>query len=163
MRLLEQYSLPLRWDNLISGSEWKGGTQPRFQSSLRLHTLRLRLGKPAWFQTPPAAVLRLRQPHRPPDPAEFNVSISIGSALFRSLTPIVTSDAHSLLYVLNEHEPALVRIALARVAGPAVDIALFLSRHEPLGPLAPGRQELALPGTVRQIGSEGEANTTMTA
>lgn len=144
--LLEQYQLPLRWDNVERPPSWAGGQEPGFRPGLGIHLVRLGAGDETAVRLPEGQWLRLYRPDGPLAPEGVRVAFSSGTGLYMETMPIAGDDGRSLFVRNPARAPSLVRIR--RPAGPAgiLEIGLFVSRHEPQGEIAPYREPTALPG-----------------
>jgi hypothetical protein len=105
-------------------------------------------------------VLRILRVDAPWHTNEINVFVSTGSGLFGPAAPIGSVDAHSLLVALPERYPSLVRLTLPSSAKSDLDVALFLSRHDPLETIAPCRTILEVDGKTRSIRRDDESVAT---
>lgn len=147
--LLRQYQLPLRWDNVEGGAEWVAGTSPRYQRAQGLHLVRLTPGASLTLRIPAGEQLRLQRPDGALAAEQLEVALANGSGLFAAAPLQPGADGHSLLLTPAPplQGPLLARLSLPAVAPEGIELALFLSRREPLGELAPYRRLLPLEGS----------------
>lgn len=151
--LLRQYPLPLRWDNLEGGREWLSGPRPVFRRNLGLHLLRLEPGEGVTLRLAAGEQLRLVHPGGPLAAADLELALGNGSGLLTAAEPQLGADGSTLLLTPNLPlaTPLLARLVLPATAPEGLELALFLSRREPLGELAPYRRLLRLDGIPAQL------------
>lgn len=159
--LLRQYALPLRWDNLEGGGEWVAGERPVFRRSLGLHLVRLEPGESLTVRLPAGELLRLQRPGAPLAAADLEVALGNGSGLFADSALQAGGDGQALLLTPNPplQAPLLARVRRPATAPEGLELALFLSRREPLGELAPYRRLLRLEGEAARLRSWREASS----
>lgn len=151
--LLAQYALPLRWDNLEGGGEWVTGKRPVYRRSRDLHLVALAPGESLTVRIPAGEQLRLQRPDAPLAAADLEVALGNGSGLFAEAALQAGSDGQSLLLTPAPplEAPLLARLTLPTTAPQGLELALFFSRREPLGELAPYRRLLRLEGEVAHL------------
>ncbi|MGH8567362.1 MAG: hypothetical protein ACREXU_04920, partial [Gammaproteobacteria bacterium] len=143
--LLEQYQLPLRWDNVERPPSWAAGQEPGFRPGLGIHVVRLGSGDETTVRLPRGQWLRLCRPDGPLAPEEVRVAFSSGTGLYMETAPVAGDDG--ALFVRNPaRAPSLVRIRRPAGSAGILEIGLFVSRQEPQGEIAPYREATALPG-----------------
>lgn len=154
LRLATQFELPLRWDNVESGRlYWTRGVRPAWRGEHGLHAVRLAPGQSVTVRVPALERLRVRALDDATRavlaaPAEtLSIALSNGSGLYAGQRARRSADGRDRVVDALTGSPQLARVTLAAHAPQAVEVALFVSRHEPLGHLAPYRQlhELAGP------------------
>ena len=144
-RLLIQYPLPLRWDNAEGGPEWLAGPKPACPLyKVGLHQVCLRPGQAASIQVPPSGLLRLFRPTGKLTPEDVEVWISDGSELYVRYCTRPSEDGRSLIVVTDNPYSSVVRIKRPQNQACAIDLAVFTSRWEPLGEIAPYRELVPL-------------------
>lgn len=144
LRLVRQFEMPLRWDNVESAPAWVAGAAPQYQRHLGYHTVRLVPGAQVTLRVPGNERVRFVHPDSPLDPNALQVEASQGSGLYASLPVVQSSDSRSLLTHVIADAPLLVRVSRPAASGEAIEIGLFVSRREPFGTLAPYREVLPL-------------------
>lgn len=146
LRLLTQFEQPLRWDNVEPGGPyWEKSAQPTWRKDRSYHAIRLEPGQRVLVKVPPWETLRLHDPSGAALPEELSVSLSSGTGLHVAQRPRRSRDGRDWLVEARAGEPQLARVVLAPGAPRSVDVALFVSRHEPLGIVAPYRHPVRLP------------------
>jgi len=145
-RLLAPYAVPLRWDNIEAAPAWLGGVQPVYRKDKGYHTVRLTLGE--WTEVRVAAgeQLRLTTVEGAFTPSDLRLMRANGRGLYAEVMPQPSSDRRHWLVGAETAAASIYRLEhIGQDSGP-LEIALFASRHTPLGELAPYRQVLPLPG-----------------
>uniref|UniRef100_UPI001690C9A6 hypothetical protein n=1 Tax=Aromatoleum evansii TaxID=59406 RepID=UPI001690C9A6 len=157
LRLLTQFELPLRWDNVEPGRPyWTRGVRPAWRTAAGLHAVRLAPGESVTLRIPAGESLRVRalddaakHALAAPDGA-LTIAFSNGTGLYAAQRPRRSADGLDWLVEATDAAPQagpqLARVSLAAGHGEALEMALFVSRREPLGRIAPYRQLHELPG-----------------
>ncbi|AKU10099.1 hypothetical protein AzCIB_0194 [Azoarcus sp. CIB] len=161
LRLLTQFELPLRWDNVEAGRPyWTRGVQPAWRGTEGLHAVRLAPGESVTVRVPAGESLRVRALD---DAAKLaltavealTVAFSNGTGLYAGRGPRHSTDGLDWLVdapdAAPQAGPQLARVSLAAGHGEAVELALFVSRREPLGRIAPYRRLHDLPGKALDV------------
>ena len=150
LKLLRQYPLPLRWDNVKSCPEWVSGTRPSWHLGEGMDRVTLEPGQEVSVLIPPYERLRLTVPENEIHREDLEISLSRGAGLYAA-TPVQAGVRNrSLLVSPQSRVPLLARIKRPSRHKEAIEVALFLSRHDSLGEIAPYRGCVDLPGeTVR--------------
>lgn len=151
VRLLRSYDLPLRWDNVERAPQWVSGVRPRYDSDARLHRVRLAPGESITVRVARGEQVRVWRADGALVEADLEMDFSLGSGLYQRLPAALATDRQGLLSRLPVTASYLARIRRPAQAGSALDVALFISRHEPLGELAPYRDVVAWPGAAAQM------------
>lgn len=145
-----RYPLPLRWDNVIGAPLWVAGSKPFAGRSLRrkgperyekgLYRVRLQPGESVTVWIPAYEGLRLYRPDGSLALDDLAVALGNGSGLYieTPLQPAAAGD--SLLLAPDWPEERLARVSRPPGKAEALEIALFVSRREALGSLAPYRE-----------------------
>lgn len=158
LRLLTQFELPLRWDNVEPDKPyWIKGIKPRWYQKHGFHAVHLEPGESLTLQIPAGESLRLHGLDAPPLFQGLQVWLSNGSGLYRQQVLRVGTDNKDALLTVDANAPQLARVVLPVDAPQAIDVALFVSRREPLPTIAPYRRLLSLPGTSRSLRRATEA------
>lgn len=150
-RMLRPYSLPLRWDNVERAPQWVSGVPPVYRSGLGLHCVRLEPGQAVTLRVARGEQVRVWHADGTLAATDLEMDFSLGSGLYQRLPAALAADRHALLGQARLTASYLARISRPRRAGSALEVALFISRHEPLGELAPYREIIPLPGAVVQM------------
>ena len=95
--LLQQYQLPLRWENIEHAPEWVSGVKPHYSLGAGMHIVRLNPGAEVTFRVPPEAAVRLLSPHGTLDPSDVDVWLSDGSGLWANWPAAPSGDGQSLV------------------------------------------------------------------
>jgi outer membrane protein OmpA-like peptidoglycan-associated protein len=151
VRLLQQYALPLRWDNVERKPQWVGGIRPSYDRQAGLHRVQLAPGESTTVRVARGEQVRVWRADGMLDAADLALEFSLGSGLYQRLPAALSEDHHGLLSRMSATAPYLARISRPRQASSALEVALFISRREPLGELAPYREVIALPGAAVQM------------
>ncbi|MES2354535.1 MAG: hypothetical protein V4568_09040 [Pseudomonadota bacterium] len=162
-RLLKQYELPLRWDNVAPRAPyWERGSRPDWRRDIGLHVIHLAPGESVTVRVPATETLRVRQPYiSPPRDTDtsppFSISLSNGTGLHVEQRLRISEDKRDWLVEAGIGGPQLARIVRPATANGAIDIAVFVSRREPLSQVAPYRGLTPLPGRAVNLrrGTEG--------
>jgi len=159
LQLLQQYSTPLRWDNVEGPPQWVSGPEPRYQFRQRLHFIDLRPGEEVTLRAAPGTWLRLAGQIKTMKPEDLEIGVSTDARLFVAATSINTIDPYSMLIELPGDKPSLVRLLRPLRAETNMVFAAYFSRVEPFNTLAPYRETVRLPGDAVHIRREGEATS----
>ncbi len=149
MDMLGRYPLPLRWDNVAGEPVWVAGAKPFSapgghvqdpeRNETRMHRVRLSPGESVTVWTPASEGLRIYRPDGRLTPDDLEVAVSNGSGLYISAPVQPAAAGDSLLLPPDWPEERLVRVARSAQARETLEVALFVSRREALGELAPHR------------------------
>ncbi len=145
-RLLAPYALPLRWDNIEAAPAWLRGIQPAYRKDKGYHTIRLAEGE--WTEVHVAAgeQLRLTAVAGTLAQSDLRLMVANGSGLYVETSPQPSDDGRHWIIGAGATSASVYRLErIGQGRGP-LEIALFASRHIPLGELAPYRRVLPLPG-----------------
>lgn len=140
LRLLEPYQQALRWDNIEKTPAWVGGVMPKYNKNWGMHTVVLNKDKTT-FRLSPYQTIRLYHPQMTLTADLVKVSLDNGSGLAVTQQFQQSTDGHSLLLSPQSDEQLLVNITHDSAS---LELALFVSRHEPLGDIAPYRNILPI-------------------
>src|SRR5580765_2775126 len=102
LRLLQQYSTPLRWYNVEGRPYWVAGPKPHQPFARRLHLIELQPGEAVILRVPANTWVRLTGDAEKLNPAALEISLSIDSRAFASVTAIQTTNTGSLLVALPQ-------------------------------------------------------------
>ena len=156
-RLARQIELPLRWDNIEGPPAWVSGPKPHYRWRDGAHVVRLKPGEVVTVRVPRQQWLRLYRPNGALAPDEVELAFSDGSGLYTHATNTRSEDGRSLLAQNFLHAPALARVRRPAKRSGAVELALLVSRQEPLGTIAPYRTLVPLPTTEQRLRRADEA------
>lgn len=162
LRLLKQFELPLRWDNVGADRPWwVFGVRPAWHGGQGLHVVRLEPGQSVTLRVAAHESVRV---HAVDDVGQrvlaaaaspLSVAFSNGTGLYARQSPRRTADGRDWVVDAGtgapQAGPQLARVALAANAADPVEVALFVSRHEPMGRIAPYRRVHDLPGTALDV------------
>lgn len=155
LRLLSQFELPLRWDNVEPGRRyWEHGAVPTWRAAAGLHAIRLEPGQSVTVRLPAGETLRLHRLDDTLDLGAVSVSLGSGTGLYRQQRLRPSVGGHDWLLAANDNtlqSAQLARITLADGASSGVDLALFVSRRDALGSIAPYRRLISLPGPTQAL------------
>lgn len=152
-RLLGYRQLALRWDNVEGAPAWLGGVHPAYNFGYQMHTVRLARGQFIAVWAPAFESLRIHSPAGAISTEDLEISLSDGSGLYRSVHPLKSADGRSLLISPQTAKPLIGRVTAKN--NEILEIALFVSRVEPLGTIAPYRQLLRFPESAVSLRGEG--------
>ncbi|MDX8405205.1 MAG: OmpA family protein, partial [Mariprofundus sp.] len=158
LRMLKAYPQVLRWDNIEAAPEWVSGKQPARVKGRSLHSVQLQAGESTTVRLAGGEWLRIHRISGALAAADLEVDFSSGSGLYQRLVPARSSDGHDLLSRMRVFAPSLVRISRPLHADGAIDMALFVSRHQQRAALAPYRKLIPLPGESVQMRRGDEAS-----
>jgi hypothetical protein len=156
LRLLQQHSTPLRWDNVEGAPYRVSGPKPHARFGQRLHLIQLQPGETVTLRAPESRWLRLVGEARTLSADDFEIGISADARMFAAASPLATSDPHSLLVELPPDKPSLVRLNRSLQAESNLVFAACFSREEPFNTFAPHREAVRLPGKSVRLRREGE-------
>jgi len=151
LRMLKPYALPMRWDNVEGAPQWVAGETPDHQWGSKLHQVHLKPGQWTTVRVPQQALLRIRHEAATLAEHDLQLALSTGSGLYQQQPPSFSSDRHDMIVHLQRPTSFLVRITRPKQARQGIDLALFISRREPLQALAPYRELIPLPGEQVQM------------
>ncbi|HRD68086.1 MAG TPA: hypothetical protein PKY50_18270, partial [Candidatus Competibacter sp.] len=144
-----RYPLPLRWDNVSSEPLWVEGVKPFSapdnrvrdgeRHETRMHRVRLAPGESVTVWVPASEGLRVYRPDGRLALADLEIAVSNGSGLYVGAPAQPSAQGDSLLLPPDWPEERLARVSRPARASEAVEVALFVSRREALGELAPYR------------------------
>ncbi|MBK8816249.1 MAG: hypothetical protein IPN42_12475 [Methylococcaceae bacterium] len=139
LRLLEPYSMPLRWDNIEDEPFWISGIKPEYNDDWEMETIRLAPNRQLTVFLPAYETLRFYHPRQALDAKSFDVYSSDGTGLGLKQNLKSSTDGRSLILSPNSDQPLLVHIQRKCCQLGEVELALFVSRKEPLNEIAPYR------------------------
>ena len=154
--LLRQYRLPLRWDNVEGAPDWVDGVPPQYYRDIRMHRVVLEGADETLARIPAGEQLRIHDPQNPLSARDLDVMLADGSGLFAAWPLQTSEDGHSLLLSPAAAAPMLARVRLP-AGGKTRSLALFLSRRQPLGEIAPYRRVLELSGPASPLRTRRQA------
>ncbi len=155
-RLLQQVDVPWRWDNIERGPLWVRGPQPVYHRVWGMHAVSLAPAQTVTLHFPHGRTLRLYHPVRRLARTDLDIAVSNGSGL-RVIFPTQRSrDGHSWLLPPAVDGPVLVHITRAAQHTTVLAVALFISRHEAPGAMAPYRDLLPLSSAAVRLRRAGE-------
>lgn len=155
--LQSQFDVPLRWDNIEGAPAWVAGVSPRYHFSDGLHFITLKPGEFTTLRVPKGAYLRLYHPSQRLSNDEVNIQYSSGSGLYANLPAAISTDGHSLITHVDISKPSLIRVVRPETQIDELQLALFISRFEPVGEIAPYRDVIALPTPSLQMRRSDQA------
>lgn len=148
--MLAPYQIPLRWDNVEGNPEWVEGVKPVYSFKKGMHIITLKPGQFVRVRVTSGRLLRIFNPCTPFTPYDVTMDISNGSGLYARLPVSVSDNFRSILGPVAWLEPQLVLVSRPIEQKEPIQIALFISRYEPLNELAPYRKIIPLgKGTVK--------------
>lgn len=157
VRMLRPYAMPLRWDNVERAPQWVSGVVPGYRSEQGLHSVRLAPGESVTVRVSRGEQVRVWRPDGTLGSVDLEMEFSTGSGLYQRLPVALSADQHGMLSRTQMTAPCLARISRPRQSSTPLDVAVFISRREPLGELAPYREVIELPGTAEQMRREDQA------
>mgnify|MGYP001766192800 FL=1 len=150
--MLGRYPLPLRWDNVAGTPLWVAGAKPFSmpgghvqdpdRHETRMHRVRLSPGESVTVWVPASEGLRIYRPEARLAPGDLEIAVSNGSGLYVTAPVQPAAAGDSLLLPPDWLEERLARVARPAQAREALEVALFVSRREALGELAPYRKRV---------------------
>lgn len=143
-RMQQEFQLPLRWDNVEQAPQWVDGESPRQEPGTGLHTVSLEPGRFITVRVPRGEWVRVSAGDRELLASNLDLAASDGSGLFATLPSVLAADHRSLLLKPDHSAPRLVRISRPASATGAIEVAVFVSRHEMPETVAPYRRAVAL-------------------
>lgn len=155
LRLIEQYDLPLRWDNVEGPPQWVSGKKLAYNRDAGLHMVELEPGEFVSFSVPSGERARIYNPECEFSNDDIEVSVSNGSGLYSFLPYQFSSDLKSMIFSPLNREPSLVRVSRKSDKDDSIKIAVFISRRETLDEIAPYRRIISLPGKSVRINRGG--------
>lgn len=147
--LLGRYPLPLRWDTVVGEPAWVAGV-PLFRGSTAgsreegrnptiTQQVRLAPGESVTVWIPASESLRIDRSGDRLTLADLEIAVANGSGLYVSIPAQLSAQGDSLLVPPDWPEERLARISRPAQARDPLDVALFISRRNALGILAPYR------------------------
>lgn len=152
LRLLDRFGLPLRWDNVTGPPEWVGGTKPVYSRQHRMSVVRLEPGRSVIVKVRSYEMVRVFNPNSPIAPGSLDIALSQGSNLYASVIPAMSSDGSSAVVSPDSADPLLCRVAVPFSASCGKEAAVFVSRRDTPGEIAPYRGLICLPGAAIEVG-----------
>ncbi|MEW6350996.1 MAG: hypothetical protein AB1646_18210, partial [Thermodesulfobacteriota bacterium] len=152
LRLLSQFGTPLRWDNVTGGCDWVGGSRPCYDKTLDMHVTRLVPGGSIIVKVRPYEMFRVFNPTGPIGPDAVEIASSQGTSLYVVEHPQISTDGKSLLCSPHSPDPLLFRVERPVSSPCPLDVALFISRRDTLGEIAPYRGPVCVPGPGLRVG-----------
>lgn len=160
LKLLRQFPLPLRWDNVEDSPLYRvGGERPARRAGTLWQVTRLAPKQTLVLRIPAGEMLRLVSPDRALVPADVIVRLSQGSGATVRQAVIAGSDGRSLLASGSSWGTSLAYIERPADAGEPLDIAAFVSRRIPGATVAPYRREIPLALPERQVRRANEGGS----
>lgn len=172
--MVGRYPLTLRWDNVITPPVWVSGAKPfpvlgaRYNDAERretvTHRVRLAPGDSVTVWVPANEGVRIYRSNARLTQEDLEVvTASNGSGLYVELPTQLSAAGYSLLLPPDSPEERLVRILRPAHAPDALEIALFVSRREALGQLAPYQEVIPFAAEPRPEPESAEVGQTDTA
>ena len=160
-QLQRQFEEVLRWDNVEGKPEWVAGQLPRYHFKLGLHLVKLEPGKSITVRVPRGSYLRLYHPSHQLVNDDVTMLHSNGSGLYANLPIVTSTDQNSLIVQTDLGNPSLIQIIRPERHQEALSFALFFSRIEPVGEIAPYRDviPLSLPSVQLRRGDQAASQT----
>ena len=146
LKLLQQYELPLRWDNVDKAPLWVCGTAPSYSFKHGMSIITLKPGSFVDVALPAYEILRIMNPEGALPPGSVEVSASQGNGLQAYLGLQASTDGRSLLLAPNGPDQLMCRVSLPMDSNCGLSVAIFVSRRDTLNEIAPYRRQLCLPG-----------------
>lgn len=128
---LNRYQRPLRWDNVEGSPVWLSGAEPQYSFNHKYHIIILQPGDDVTIRLPAHAMARIIDPAEVLKQTTLEASISRGNGLFQRL-PLSVDGDNSLYVHPDLQENSLFRLKNSSSALDSVELALFISRYEPL-------------------------------
>lgn len=150
LRALEPYQQALRWDNVDGHPFWVNGNQPVYLGDAHMHGIHLTPGQYSIIHLPAYETLRLYAPDKALNPESLRVYLSDGSGLYVERSLQQATDGKSWLLSPRAAAASLVYIE----AREAQEFAVFVSRREPVGEVAPYPSFIALPAELVWLSRE---------
>jgi len=151
LRLLEGAELPLRWDNVEGPPLLVSGPLPQRVRRVGAHLVKLDSRSGVTVRLEPGVMLRVHSPFGPVEADALEVSVSDGSGLWVEAEPRRAESGDLLVLQPGAGHALLGRVTRPAGRGTAIEVALYTSRREPLGPLARYRRAVALGGTRLEV------------
>lgn len=150
-KMVKPYVVPLRWDNVertpewFTAPEWLSGERPVLKKGSKLHVVRLAPNKWVEVRVKASEMLRILGVEQPLDAQNLRVLVSNGTGLY--VEPILQKTADNKNWLANADAAtvSVYRIENISINTEPLEIALFTSRHDYLGDLAPYRELINLP------------------
>jgi hypothetical protein len=150
--MVGRYPLALRWDNVVGAPVWVAGAKPfaghgwhRAESERHdagMYRVRLHPGDSVTVWVPASEGLRIYRPDGRLAPDDLMVAAGNGSGLFIEVPLQPSAAGDSLLLAPDWPEERLVRVSRLPDKAGTLEIALFVSRRDALGQLAPYRETI---------------------
>lgn len=156
--MLKQYEPLLRWDNVKSPPEWVDGAKPHYSLQSGMYKVKLKPGYSVKVRIPKDEYLRVFSPCAL-FKDDISLDVSDGSGLYARSQANISMDRHTLLSQPNFNKPQLVKISRSKNKKSAIEIALFISRHETLGEIVPYRGLIPFDRHSVQMSSNDNAGT----
>lgn len=157
LRLLKQYDLPLRWDNIEGPPQWITGKKLSYNRDTGLHMAKLEPGEFVTFRVPVGEKARIYNPECEFSDDDIELSVSNGSGAYSFLPYQFSSDLRSMIFSPLNREPSLVRVSRKPSSEESIKIAIFISRREAQDEIAPYRKMISLPGKFARIYRSGRS------
>ncbi|MEW6713483.1 MAG: hypothetical protein AB1306_00125 [Nitrospirota bacterium] len=157
LRLLKQYDLPLRWDNIEGPPQWVSGKKLSYNYDAGLHMAELKPGEFVTFRVPSGETARIYNPECEFSIDDIELAVSNGSGAYSFLPYQFSADLKSIIFSPLNREPSLVRVSRKPDKDEGIKIAFFISRHETQDEIAPYRRMISLPGKFARIHRSGRS------
>ncbi|NOZ54758.1 MAG: hypothetical protein GXP08_16745 [Gammaproteobacteria bacterium] len=159
--LQQSYHATLRWDNIEAAPYWVEGKRPQYQHSLQMHTIHFLKNSYVIVRLPARRYLRLYSPHHILQTQDWHISISNGSGIWIQTRLQNTNDPASLIIPQHHTHERLVRLRFSgQHSANKAETALFLSRLEHLGTIAPYRNSIPLNSSKHTVRREHQSGGT---
>jgi len=145
LRLLEQFEIPLRWDNIEDEEPWLGGIRPVYNANYGFHTVKLGCKDHVLVKLYKDRLLRIYNPEGPFKDDGLRIALSNGSGLYITYPYSIDHERRSILLTPPQRLPYLVRIENVCEGNGSTEIGLFYSRYEYINDIAPYRSLIPLP------------------
>ncbi len=159
LNLLKHYQLPLRWDNVQDKACLLSGPEPAYSLAYDMHVITLDPGMAVKVKIAENRMLRIISPDACSslDRLEFSISNGTGLYLFSGVS--MDPDRLSALMVPPTDDPSICKIFLPASAESCFKMALFISRQDRLGTLAPFRTMIPLSGRSVSVSQKNTPGT----
>jgi hypothetical protein len=127
-RLLEQYTLSLRWENVKGTPYLLSGECPEF-NPFGISRVQFDPGEKMLIDLPAGEMLRVHCDEQVLAPEDFFFSLSYGRGVAAGLVPACSKDGHDLLVAPGVFERTLIHLARPDTVQGGLKVSLFVSRQ----------------------------------
>lgn len=158
-RMLKDFQVPIRWDNVEKLPSWCLDQEVRTEKHASLRIFVLKPGRSLYVSLRASSYLRVKAFGATSGLQDLEVGVTDGSGLVGETLPLRVAKTEERVFGPNLDHPVLVRIHRPEKATGVMKLALFRTRQEFVPDLPPYRFEVPLDSVRHKLGTLGTWGT----